>query len=99
MEDYELAEEQERQEFVRVLLDRDMLQGSAAGIARQYVDRGDRSLSERQRAVLDDAIEEHRVQACARCGSDVPWSEQIEALDNGRMCGYCVHMADKVMRD
>lgn len=99
MEDYELAEERERQSFVQTLLERDLLTGSAAGVARQYVDRGDASLSKNQRHVLDEAVEEHRVQECSRCATDIPWSEQAEALDNGGLCGYCAHMADKIMQD
>ncbi len=97
MDDYELAEERERQSFVEVLIRRDVLDGAALGVARQYVDRGERSLTDRQRDVLETHVfGEHLVKQCSSCSQDVPLSEQAEALDNGGMCGYCVHRWNKV---
>lgn len=100
MDEMEMYEEQDKQAFVQHLLDCDMISGDAAnGVAKRYVDKGSDELTESQQYVLEThVIEAHRVSECERCSNDIPWSEQIEALDDG-YCSYCRHMHEKVMRE
>jgi hypothetical protein len=97
MEDYELAEEREKQAFVEHLLQCEMLEGDVAvGVARLYVDKGADGMSDKQRHVLKEhVLGEHMVQECSRCAHEIPWSEQLNALDDGGLCGYCEHMMNK----
>ena len=100
MEDYELTEERERQAFVQELIDRDMLEGAAQGVAKKYVADGYGALSDKQRHVLDThVIEAHMVRECSLCHESIPWSEQSAALDNGGECGHCVYKWNKVMNE
>ena len=98
MDEWEESEERECQDFVAELLRRDLLTSAASiGVARQYVDRGRRSLTEKQRAVLDiQVLAAHRVHKCRHCGEEIPWSEQMQALDDG-MCGYHRHKWERMM--
>lgn len=88
-----------KSDFVSELLSADMLDGSAAGIAKLWLDKGDDALSPKQRHIFEmHVLAAHDPGACIR-GCDIPWSEKFEALDNGGMCSYCAHMADKIMRE
>lgn len=100
MDSEELLDERERQDFVEALLRRDVLSDAALGIAKKFVHEGEQPLSEKQRRVLAEyVIEAHRVKSCSLCSNEVPWSEQVEALDNGGVCGYCQHKWNKVMEE
>lgn len=82
--------------FVEELINSSRLEGKEAGIAKLMLDKGYDSLSEKQKYVLDGAIENNTVDECQRCGEDVPWCEMLEALDNGGFCGYCQHMMENM---
>lgn len=41
-------------------------------------------------------IRNNSVEECQRCACDIPWSEMLEALDNGGYCNYCQHMMEKL---
>jgi hypothetical protein len=88
-----------KSDFVSELLNADMLEGTSAGIAKLWLDKGEHSLSPKQLHIFEKyVLEAHDPGACIR-GCDIPWSEKFEALDNGGMCSYCAHMADKIMRE
>jgi len=101
MEDYEHYQEQDKQAFVQHLLDSEMLTEPAEiGVARLFVDQGSASMTDKQRWVLEThVLEAHRVSECSLAGDDIPWSEQIDALDNGGMCAACAYQMEKTMRD
>lgn len=82
--------------FVEELINSSRLEGKEAGIAKQMLDKGYDSLSEKQRYIFDKAIENNTVDECQRCGVDIPWCEMLEALDNRSYCGYCQHMMEKM---
>jgi hypothetical protein len=91
----ELMEEREQQAFVEWLLECDMLEGAAAGVAKLYVDQGSRALSEKQQFVLDrHVLGAHLIPACDMCSGDIPMSEQIAALDD-KLCSWCRHKLEK----
>ncbi|MCE0850501.1 hypothetical protein LU689_11310 [Pseudomonas asiatica] len=84
--------------FVSELIEAGMLEGAAEGIARQWLEKGDESLSEKQRFIFDTyVLNANDPGSCAR-GCDIPWSEKFQALDSG-MCSYCAHVLEKAMRE
>src|SRR5690242_5970054 len=100
MDTDEFSEESERQSFVAELVRRDMLDGAASGVAKQYAAQGWNSLSEKQKWLVNEhVLDRHKIKQCSRCKIEIPWSEQIEALDNGGLCSWCAHMSDKLHED
>lgn len=82
--------------FVEGLINSSRLEGKEAGIAKQMLDKGYDSLSEKQKFVFDRAIENNTVDECKFCGADIPWGEMLAALDNEGYCGHCQHMMEKM---
>jgi guanylate kinase len=78
--------EEDFEGFVEDLIKSGRLEDKEAGIAKRMLDKGYESLSEKQKYVFDKMIENNSVDECKRCACDIPWSEMLEALDNG---GYC----------
>lgn len=84
------------EDFVQDLINSGRLDEKEAGIAKRMLDKGYDSLSDKQRFIFDWAIENNSVKRCKRCGCVIPWSEMLEALDNGGLCNYCQHMMEKI---
>lgn len=82
--------------FVEELIHSNHLNDTEKGIAKQMLDLGYGSLSDKQKYVFDKAIENNTINECKRCGSTIPWNEMLEALDNGRYCNYCQHLKEKI---
>lgn len=82
--------------FVEELINSNHLDEKEKGIAKLMLDKGYDSLSDKQKYVFDKAIENNTINECKRCGSTIPWSEMLEALDNGRYCNYCQHLKEKI---
>lgn len=93
---YEDGHEDGLNDFLQHLIKRDVLTEKEAGVAKRAMAKGYDSLSEKQRYVFDSMIKENIVEKCERCGTDIPWCEMIEALDNGGHCNYCQHMLEKM---
>ena len=88
-----------KSDFVSALLEGDYLEGVAEGVAKQWLDKGEDSLSPKQLHIFEKyVLATNDPGSCIR-GCDIPWSEKFEALDNGGMCSYCAHIADKIMRE
>ena len=85
--------------FVQQLVDYGRLENKEAGIAKQMLDRGYDSLSDKQKFVFDKAIEKNTIKNCNRCGCIIPWSEMYEALENGGYCNYCQYMMEKIDKE
>ena len=84
-------------EFLSELLEGDFLDGAAAGITRQVLDRGLDSLTEKQKFVFDrDVMQPFGNKPCEICQSEIPMSEKAHALENGGMCNYCWHKMEKL---
>jgi hypothetical protein len=65
-------------------------------IRKQVIDRGEESLTEKQRHVFKKEVLDIYTQTeCSRCGCDIPWSEMYDAATEHGMCGYCWHMVQK----
>lgn len=88
--------EEDFEGFVKDLIKSGRLEDKEAGIAKRMLDKGYESLSEKQKYVFDKMIENNSVDECKRCACDIPWSEMLEALDNGGYCNYCQHMMEKL---
>jgi hypothetical protein len=98
LEDYEYYEEQDKQEFVRYLLQNDYLaHPTEQSVARQYIDQGYSSLTTPQKAVIDGVLEEHAI-VCDLWQDPVPWNDQIEALDSG-IYGTCEYRRNRILED
>ena len=72
------------------------LDDKEAGIAKRMLDKGYDNLSDKQKYVFNKMIRNNSVEERQRCACDIPWSEMLEALDNGGYCNYCQHMMEKL---
>lgn len=88
-----------KSDFVSDLLEAGMIEGPAEGIAKQWLEKGDVSLSPKQLQIFEKYVLDANDPGACKRGCDIPWSEKFEALDNGGWCSYCAHMRDKAMRD
>ena len=82
--------------FVDDLIKSGRLDDKEAGIAKRMLDKGYDSLSDKQKYVFDKAIETNYVSECEMCGCPIPWSEMLEALDNGGLCSHCQYVKEKI---
>jgi len=83
-------------DFLQQVVDMKHLEDPALGITKQVIDKGEDSLSDKQRFVFKkEVINEFTVADCSRCGNPVPWSEMYDAVTDHGMCNYCWHMNQK----
>lgn len=81
--------------FLQDLINSGRLDDREAGIAKRVLDKGYDSLSDKQKHIFDKMIDNNSIEECNGCGCDIPWSEMLEALENGGYCSYCQHMMEK----
>ena len=87
-------------DFVKELIDANMLEGAALGVAKLFVDKGKNTLSQKQTYVFDNfVIKNNIIKECKRCGNEIPWCEMFPALSNGKLCNYCWYMSEKGKRE
>ena len=84
--------------YLSELLDNGYVEGDAAGITRQVIDRGEESLTDKQKFVFKRDVLSHDPGECVR-GCDIPWSEKLEAMDNGGLCSWCAKMKESADKD
>lgn len=82
--------------YLKELISSNRLEDKESGIAKLAIDKGCEVLSPKQRYVFDKIVENYCVSSCSRCGSDIPWPEMLDALDNGGLCGYCRHVWERM---
>lgn len=70
-----------------------------AGVTRQVIAQGYDSLTDKQKKVFDYIVNTMLNMTCSRCGTPIPLSEISEALTNGGLCGYCVHIKEKMDKE
>lgn len=88
-------EEEDFKDYLKTLLKMEItLEDAEKGVFRQFLDKGWDSLTEKQKKVFMYGIERNSVEKCNRCDEDIPWSEMIEAVDNGGYCSYCSNMME-----
>jgi hypothetical protein len=89
-------EEAEKNDFLRQLIEGNHLDGAALGITKQVLDKGEESLSPKQKFVFQqDVLNEFVTAECRRDGGTIPWSEMYRAYHNGGYCAYCEYMMNK----
>jgi hypothetical protein len=70
------------------------------GITKQVIDKGEDSLSEKQKYVFNnEVLKNYESKSCNLCACEIPWSEMYQALDNGGYCGYCEHKLSKIEKE
>jgi hypothetical protein len=80
-------------DFLGEVLQPGGLADPAAGITRLVLDKGEQALSEKQQHVFQEyVVKEFVTPECSRCHGDIPWSEMLEARDNGGLCSWCAKM-------
>lgn len=82
-------------DYLQDLITSGRIDNKRIGIIRYFLDYGYDALSEKQRYVFNQTIEDNIVDECTRCAIEIPWCEMLEALDNGGFCNYCQHMMEK----
>jgi hypothetical protein len=82
---------EDRKMFLHYLVDHGRIDDKAAlGITRQVIDRGEDSLSPKQKFVFKrDVLDVFVTAECKCCGGPVPWSEMYQAYHNGGYCAGC----------
>jgi hypothetical protein len=96
----EHQEEIEMKDLLQELIDTGHLENPALGITRQVIAQGRQSLSERQAYVFQTQVwKQYVLEECSSCEHSIPWSEMYEALSNGGRCGYCVHKAERLLKE
>lgn len=97
---YEYEERESFNDFLKQLVDGAHLDDPALGITKKLIAEGRESLSQKQDYIFRTyVLDEFVTEDCSFCGSDIPWSEMYEALDNGGYCGYCVHKMEKLAKE
>ena len=90
-------------EFLRRLYERDEFNEALSGIARQVIAQGVESMTDRQREVIDNFVENYkRRNQCERCieGNISTLTDYIEVADNDYgLCPTCEYDREKSMRD
>lgn len=90
----------EFRDFIQELIDGGELEDAVLGVAKLYVDKGEKALSSKQKYVFDNfVVKEHTIEECKRCGNNIPWCEMYHALHNGGYCNYCWHKMEKEERE
>lgn len=87
--------EEDFEGFLKDLIDSGRIEGMEAGITKFAMNNGYETLSNKPKYVFERMIKENSIEECKRCSCDIPWSEMLEALDNGGYCNYCQHMMEK----
>lgn len=75
--------------FLRDLVDSGQLRNPAIRVARQVIERGSDSLSDKQRDIFEHQVLDIFVYDCRQCGVSPPWSERIYMRSNGGLCDTC----------
>ena len=88
------------QEFLQDVIRSGDLEGAALGVAKLALVQGVDALSEKQYFIFEKyVIDAHAVEACKRCGNEIPWHEMIYAHIDGGYCSWCMRMHESMMRE
>lgn len=88
-------------EFLQKLLDRDELKGTIEGISRQVIDKGVDSMSEKQKFVFDNFVNDYKKKNECECcvnGNISSLSDYIEVAEEGK-CPMCQYDEERLMED
>jgi hypothetical protein len=89
-------ESEDRKDFLCELVAGIDLNDTLFGITMQVIDRGEASLSPKQKRVFKQHVLDVYVTTdCKHCDCKVRWFEMYQAYHNGGYCADCVHTFDK----
>lgn len=88
--------EQDMEYAARYVLENEVLSGPAEGIAKQVIDKGWDSLSERQKDVFQKYVIPLATKKCEFCEAPIPYSE-LDSFEG--MCGYCAYKWNKIKEE
>jgi hypothetical protein len=92
MSDHTADRLEDKKAFLHRLSSRGYLDKAALDVTRQVIDRGENSLSLKQKFVFKrDVLDVFMTAECKFCGSTVPWSEMYPAYHNGGHCARCAY--------
>jgi hypothetical protein len=98
MSDHTGNELEDKRTFLRCLIDQGCLEHGRSddrmviGITKQVIDRGEASLSLKQKFAFKQNVLDVFVTAeCKGCGSNVPWSEMYPAYHKRGQCAHCAY--------
>lgn len=100
----EMMENEDNQDlvdFLKTLLEQDYFTDALEGIAKQATSKGIKSLSEKQRAVVDKFVENYKnSNVCERCsnGNTSSLSDYITISEIG-LCPMCEYDREKFMAE
>ena len=88
----EMQQENDETEVLELPIESDELDGPAKGIARQVLEKGEDSLSEKQKYVFDRFVRAKWFRLeCSRCHIPMPTNEVVYCLRSWDFrCGGCV---------
>ena len=82
--------------FIQELVDNKRLNDlKEEGIAKLVIDKGFEFLTEKQKFVFEESINQYVYDECSRCGEEIPWCEMSAAEDNGNLCSWCQQVGSK----
>jgi len=88
--------EREYREYLKALIDQELITGAAAGITKQVIDKGEGSLSGGQVSTFDTHVRKPFLSPkCSQCGASLDFSEATNSLDNGGLCQSCEYDVGK----
>ena len=91
-----MIEEDAVAEVFEILVDHEVVKGSALGIAKLVIAQGTDDLTSAQRPVYDRYIVPHLSMECSSCGEEFETDEIPHALMSfDKLCGGCRHREEK----
>lgn len=88
-------------DFLKQLVETEEITGAANGIAKQVIDKGVDSMSKKQKAVIDNLVDNYKNKnVCERCanGNVSALSDYLFIAENG-LCPMCEYDRKKFMED
>jgi hypothetical protein len=86
-----------RKGFLQQLVDADDLQGTALGVTKLVIAKGEEALTERQKLVFKKSIlDVYVTEICPRHGYPIPWSEMYDFHVDGGRCCYCLREEERI---
>jgi hypothetical protein len=87
-------------EFLEEAIEWEDLEPTALGIAKQALNQGVESLSEKQYFVFQKhVLEAHAVNRCIQCEEEIPWHEMIDVHRDGGYCIVCMRRDESMGRN
>jgi hypothetical protein len=85
------AEKEDKKAFFELLINNDDLEGTALGITKQVVGKGEDSLTPNQKPIFKRYVLDVFAKPCKN-GCDIPWDDKYEAYHDWG--GYCFDCHD-----